>query len=82
MKKRERLVAKRALLAPGEESVALDTGIKATAEMIARRVAVAQRATEPVGGEAEWVPRPDAPGESEIVDLRNGAHGRTALARP
>jgi len=40
--------------------------------MIAHRVAVAQRANEPVGDADEWVPHPDEAGEPEVVDLRNG----------
>jgi hypothetical protein len=61
--KRERLMLKRAQLPPSEQFVALDAEIKATAEMIARRVAVAQRATEPAVGPVacEWVPTPNEP---------------------
>ena len=68
--KLERLKRKRAF-AP---SVALGAEIKATADRIALLEAVRQSATEPAIGPvvAEWVPTPDEPGESEVVDLHGG----------
>jgi hypothetical protein len=79
LKKRERLMLKRAQLPEGEHT-AINAEIKAVAEQLARLEAVRQRATEPAIGAvvAEWVnpptegPLADAPGaEPQIVDLRS-----------
>ena len=65
--KRERLMAKRALLPEGERT-AIDAEVKATAEMIVRRVAVAPRLR--VGGALSFYAKPE-PLSQILVDGRH-----------
>ena len=66
--KLERLMARRAQM-PEAERTAINAEIGATADQLARLVAIACRAIEqPVPDYSdEWVPTPDQPGEPEVV---------------